>query len=286
MTTPPVTTSPVTTHPMSTHRSALVLVLVSAAAGCLDTASLDNDHGSSGPLRAGIIPSSGSQATPARPAGNARPGTAPRAGTAATGNAAAGQGGSSSPGNSGNPPPTPADGSATGMAGAAGPAMSGPGTDGAMAGGAVAGSALAAGCLSYQPPANGMCGGYYCGVTEEIIAREATPNAKCSSTAAFKCEGRIVLVVGACARMLKSSMPFASNDELRPLIRDCVFEDAEIAQMVHAECLSCFIDAAQCAGDNCLIECLAGDSANCDACRIDNNCEQPVFPCTGLPNPF
>jgi hypothetical protein len=268
---------------MATHRSWLVLVLVSAA-GCLDTASLDNDYGSSKPLR-GITQSNGSPPAPARPAGNVSPGTAPRAGAPATGNGlAAGKGGSSSPSNAGNPPVQPADGNTSGMAGATGPAPAG--SDGSMVGGPVAGSALAAGCSSYQPPANGMCGGYYCGVTEEILARESTPNAKCSGTAAFKCEGRIVLVVGACARSIKSAMPFASNDELRPLIRDCVFEDAEIQQMVHAECLSCFIDAAQCAGDNCLIECLSGDSASCDACRLDNNCEQPVFPCTGLPNPF
>jgi hypothetical protein len=170
------------------------------------------------------------------------------------------------------------------MAGASGPAM--PASGAAMAGGAVAGSAVRAGCSSYQPPGNGMCGGYFCGVTEAILEQESTPNAKCSSTAAFKCEGRIVLVVGACARRIKSAMPFASNDQLRPMIRDCIYEDAEIKQMVQAECLDCFIDAAQCAGDNCLVECLAGDSASCDACRRDNNCEQPVFPCTGLPNPF
>jgi hypothetical protein len=262
---------------MTTHRSALVLVFVSAAAGCLDTASLDNDHGRSGPLRAGITQSRGSQPAPARPAGNASPGTAARAGAPATGNGAAGKAGGSAASNAGSPAPASAGGSISGTAGAAGPAV---------AGGAVAGSALRAGCSSYQPPANGMCGGRYCGVTEEMIARESTPNAKCSSTAAFKCEGRIVLVVGACARRIKSAMPFASNDELRPMIRDCVFEDAEIKQMLNDECLSCFIDAAQCAGDNCLIECLAGDSASCDTCRLDNNCEQPVFPCTGLPNPF
>jgi hypothetical protein len=81
-------------------------------------------------------------------------------------------------------------------------------------------------------------------------------------------------------------MPLSSNAELRPLIRDCVFEDAEIEQMVNPDCLSCFIDAAQCAGDNCLIECLSGDSPGCDACRLENDCEQPVFACTALPSPF
>jgi hypothetical protein len=272
---------------MTIHRPVFALLLASAAAGCLDTASLDNDRGRSGLVRAGVSQGSSNPTTaPARP--NASAGAGPRGGAGAisngTASGTAGKGGSSNPSAPGNVPAKPGDDpNTTGMAGAPSPAP--PGAGGSMPG-SVAGSALAAGCSSYQLPANGMCGGYYCGVTEETLARESNPAAKCLGTAAFKCEGRIVLVVGTCARRFKSSMPFATNAELRPMIRDCVFEDAEIAQMVQADCLSCFIDAAQCAGDNCLIECLSGDSASCDSCRIQNNCEQPVFPCSGLPNPF
>lgn len=59
-----------------------------------------------------------------------------------------------------------------------------------------------------------------------------------------------------------------------------------IKGVTSSECLACTIDAAQCAGDNGLIQCLAGDSAQCDACRKENNCDQPVFSCGGLPTPF
>ena len=39
-------------------------------------------------------------------------------------------------------------------------------------------------------------------------------------------------------------------------------------------------------GDNCLIECLGGDSPTCDKCRLDKGCSRPVADCTGFPNPL
>ena len=46
------------------------------------------------------------------------------------------------------------------------------------------------------------------------------------------------------------------------------------------------LDAAQCASDNCLTQCLSGDSSGCDTCRMNNNCNQPVPTCAGFPSPF
>jgi hypothetical protein len=156
----------------------------------------------------------------------------------------------------------------------------------------VAGTATAAGCASFASPENGSCGSYYCGVDLGTLELALDPSSLCGENtgnaggAAFVCEGRPVSVVGACARREKSANILASNDELRPLIRDCVYEDAEMAANVTEQCLDCFIDVAQCAGDNCLLECLAGDSAGCDRCRRENGCERPLFSCSGLPDPF
>jgi hypothetical protein len=92
--------------------------------------------------------------------------------------------------------------------------------------------------------------------------------------------------VGTCAREERAANLFANTDERRVRIRDCVYQDAEIATNMREACLDCFIDVALCAGENCLIQCLAGDSAACDACRQDNDCERPLFACSGLPDPF
>jgi hypothetical protein len=96
----------------------------------------------------------------------------------------------------------------------------------------------------------------------------------------------VIEKVGTCARMVKSAMFAATNEQLRPMIQDCVYEDAEIKAAVPADCLNCTIDAAACASDNCLTSCLAGDSTTCDACRLKNNCDPVVFSCGGLPSPL
>ena len=97
--------------------------------------------------------------------------------------------------------------------------------------------------------------------------------ALCGGDPDFTCNGNLVTIA-------------ASNYSLRPMIQDCVYKDATIKAKVPPACLSCFIDAAVCAGDNCLLQCLSGDSPTCDSCRKQNDCEQPVFSCGGLPSPF
>ena len=143
-----------------------------------------------------------------------------------------------------------------------------------------------ASCSSYGTPMNGKCGGYYCGVDQATLQKAVDPSAKCGGDVDLLCSNKVVIAVGMCARQIKSAMPLATNDELRPMVQACVFEDAEIKMKTSPECLNCTIDAAACAGDNCLIQCLAGDSAQCDSCRKMNNCEMPVFTCGGLPAPF
>jgi len=180
-------------------------------------------------------------------------------------------------------------GGATGMSAATG------GTSGGVVGDgdggitgpiSIAGTATAASCLSYQPATSTMCGSYYCGVTPETLTAAIGPNSMCGSDPAYVCKGTLPLVVGACARKLKSANPLSSSESLRPQVQACAYEDAEVKQKVSEQCLRCYLDSAVCAGDNCLVDCLSGDSPACDSCRMKNNCTAPVFTCNGLPNPL
>lgn len=161
--------------------------------------------------------------------------------------------------------------------------------DTAQAGGSSASSALMGTgemCQSYTEAADGMCASWYCGVTESQLMDAVDPNAKCGGDVALLCAGSVTAKVGICARRLKAENFSATNEELRPLVRDCVYEDPEVKAAVPADCLDCTIDAAACAADNCLTQCLAGDSPMCDDCRRESHCDQSVFSCGGLPAPI
>ena len=141
-------------------------------------------------------------------------------------------------------------------------------------------------CQSYTPIDNDMCAGWYCGVTEAQLTSAVDPSATCGGDIQLLCAGSVVEKVGVCARRLKAENFNATNDELRPLVRDCVYEDAEIKAAVPEDCLQCTIDAAACAADSCLVQCLAGDSPACDTCRRAAGCDQGVFSCGGIPAPI
>jgi len=153
----------------------------------------------------------------------------------------------------------------------------------------VPGSATKAMCSSYGKASGTMCAGYFCGVTQEQIAAEMPKDNICGENAvAGACDNKLPMALGKCAREVKSAIENlgATNDALRPKVRDCVFKDAEIKMKTPLPCMDCFLDAALCAGDNCLVECLAGDSKGCDTCRAKNKCDATVFTCAGLISPF
>ncbi len=151
---------------------------------------------------------------------------------------------------------------------------------------AIAGTAASAGCSSYQQAENGSCAGYYCGVSIEMIEAELTGTGKCKPTPDDVCSGRVTFAVSSCARSVKSNPlnAFDSDAQLRVKIEECVRKDPAITSP--AECLGCFLDAAECASKNCLSQCLTGDSTTCDSCRMQNGCNQSVPVCGGLPSPF
>ena len=148
----------------------------------------------------------------------------------------------------------------------------------------IEGTATASKCSSYGAAKGGMCGSYYCGVTLDQIKAELPADTLCPEPEQV-CDGGLVKAVGNCARTTKAANLTANNAKLKPLVAECVKKVPEFAQLADA-CLGCFLDVALCAGDKCLLECLAGDSAGCDSCRKRNNCEEPVFSCAKIPNPF
>jgi hypothetical protein len=221
-------------------------LLVFVCTSCLDTASKNNDNTRS------VAGASGNAA-----------GTTPAAG------AGVGAGGVGAAGESGAPE------AGTGEAG-----MSSTGPDASL----VTGTGSM--CSSYVMPENGKCGGYFCGVDLATLQEAVDPMAKCGGDADILCRNAVITAVGHCARQEKGKNPAAPNEQLTPLVEACVFQDAELKEKVTSDCLACTITAAECAADNCLGECLAGDSAVCDSCRKMNNCDQPVFECGGIPSPL
>lgn len=161
----------------------------------------------------------------------------------------------------------------------------------------ITGTATKAKCLTYALAEDGKCGSLYCGVEESYFLKNAkeyeTEVEKLGLTGAcnggdvaFACRATLPLNVGKCARALKSKFPMQTHEELRPQVEKCVYEDAEIKELVTKECMGCYLDAAECAADNCLVACLAGDSPQCDTCRAKAGCDAKVFPCSGLPSPL
>ncbi|MET0283605.1 MAG: hypothetical protein ABW352_04025 [Polyangiales bacterium] len=151
----------------------------------------------------------------------------------------------------------------------------------------IAGSGLEAKCSSYGTAKGGMCAGYYCGITIETLAAEYKPGNKCDTTPEKICDGQLTRDVAKCARDTKSNPLNAldTTEQIREKTATCIMKIPANAD-TEPDCLDCFLDAAQCASDNCLTQCLTGDSATCDKCRLDNDCNQPVPSCAGFPTPF
>jgi hypothetical protein len=141
-------------------------------------------------------------------------------------------------------------------------------------------------CHSYSAVDGDMCQGWYCGVTEKQLADAIDPKAKCGGNVPFLCSGKVTTKVGECARKEKLAHLDKTDEELKPIVRDCVYEDQEIKDAVPENCLDCTLDVAACAAEHCISQCLGGDSEGCDNCRLQNKCDQSVFACGELPPPI
>lgn len=148
-------------------------------------------------------------------------------------------------------------------------------------------------CFTYTPRAGDKCFGKFCGVTSaQIDAALVKPRVgRCTLvTPEFACQGLVIQEVGKCARSVRSQEivfnPFITNAQLRPKVQACVYKNTAIdMNVVTPDCLGCYLDSAECSGDNCLDACILGDSPDCDACREAAGCNNPVAACAGFPDP-
>ncbi len=240
------------------HTALTLSFLVSLAGACVDDAPVDNDK-----------PTDTSDSVSSVDDGNAVNGT--------------GNGNGSQPGTGADGDGS--EGNASGGSAGAGAAGSDDGGSGPIES-VVAGTAIDAKCAGNSKPQGEMCGGYYCGTTKEAIRAETKPQAACSGEAqlGLLCSATLSSVVSRCARTA-GQMVLASDEEKATYTRTCAKDDPALAE-VKDPCLECFVTSAKCARENCLVECLPGDSASCDKCRIDNGCTPSVFPCAGIPSPL
>ncbi len=147
--------------------------------------------------------------------------------------------------------------------------------------GPVEGTAETAQCSETSDTSDeGGCYSFYCGTNSNSIKAGATSSAKCGTDGEiyYACEGSTTRKTSECARI----------NALRPdphaAARDCVREESDL-DVISDACLECYLDSADCARENCISECLEGNSAGCDACRQENGCTPNFYECAGLPDP-
>lgn len=155
----------------------------------------------------------------------------------------------------------------------------------------LAGTVAAADCSSYELAGEGRCGGFYCGVSLEVLAAASDPGATCYPLDGFDgvaslCDNRLLTLVGRCGRRELANDPIASESALRIAVRRCMYEDPDVRQRFSEPCVDCYVQESLCSGQNCPVECLLGDSAECEVCRARAGCEAALFACSGLPNPL
>lgn len=149
----------------------------------------------------------------------------------------------------------------------------------------VAGTAESSSCYSYTKANGTMCASYYCGVTVEQLKAESSTSGACKDVE-YACNGDLSNVTTACARRINATMFGASDSALRAATAACVFENADAREHVEPECLDCFLDSLECISTACLIQCLQGDSPQCERCAREAGCLDDVWACTGQPDPF
>jgi hypothetical protein len=145
----------------------------------------------------------------------------------------------------------------------------------------VEGTASAAECTSTSDTRDeDGCYGFFCGSNSNSLNAALTEDSPCASVAQvwLICDGLGVREASRCAR------EHALDQDPREGTRMCLRENEELDPFTD-ECLACFLDSADCARENCLSDCLGGDSAQCDACRESAGCTPDYYACSGLPDP-
>lgn len=142
-------------------------------------------------------------------------------------------------------------------------------------------------CQTYTAASGGKCYGLYCGLTQSQLASKLSFFAACNQPSAFTCGGALPRAAGPCARNVKTANILDSNEQLRPKINACIAQNPAVAAArPSSTCTNCYTSYQLCITDRCLIECLAQDGPDCDACQRRSGCLPTLYSCTGLPNPL
>jgi hypothetical protein len=137
-------------------------------------------------------------------------------------------------------------------------------------------------CTSWQEAPAGKCYGYWCGVDYELLRAETMPGGTCQGDEELEliCEGAIVEKIAQCARdNALTGTKFEEN------VVSCIRKE-KTYDVVTDACLACYTASAKCALDECINECVAGDSQGCDDCRMEHGCTQGWYTCSGVPTVF
>jgi len=144
----------------------------------------------------------------------------------------------------------------------------------------VAGTSVTAQCSETSNSYPTGCYSFYCGTNGNSVKAALAPNAVCGSAGEvfYACEGTITKETSDCAR------DNALTTDPRAATKACVRKNKDL-DVITDPCLDCYLTSADCAREQCISECLAGNSPTCDACRQTKGCTPSFYQCAGLPDP-
>jgi hypothetical protein len=132
-------------------------------------------------------------------------------------------------------------------------------------------------CHSWTPASETMCGGTHCLQTFEQLTVTAAAGAACAGENNLKslCSLKGPSSVGECSII---------NVTNRANIRSC--SAAKLGDGVTPACLECYMKSADCAFEQCVVECINGtNNVRCDNCRLNKGCAQIFYDCAGIAVP-
>ncbi len=132
----------------------------------------------------------------------------------------------------------------------------------------------------------GGCYYFYCNETKESILAQSTKGGQCANATdvAIQCEGQSVRTVAGCARMSAGQL-VSGTKAFAAAVTKCARADTKLSKDLSDGCLDCNVQSSVCAAENCLAECVQGDSVACDTCRETKKCTSDFYVCGGLPDP-
>jgi hypothetical protein len=132
-------------------------------------------------------------------------------------------------------------------------------------------------CHSWTLPAAPMCGGTHCLQNFEQITASVKPGAACGGEKNLQtlCSLKGPDAVGQCSLI---------NVTNRSNILSC--SEKALGSDVTPACLNCYMKSADCAFEQCIVDCINGtNTVRCDNCRLNKGCATIFYDCAGLTIP-